>query len=193
MAQELVSTVQTQLHCGSCRDITGQRLHLHPNTGAYWLRRFAALTEVDLADHRTPAELWWQRPHVTGPPPLHPDRRVQPLAAQYLTTPTRLGRFILRQLRQLVRGGECPPTGLLRNLVTRMIRFNTSLNASRAIVVNTVIAGISSPRPSSAIAHRSVHRPKLTEAVRHPLAMNTPPHQGHLKRECYVLLLSGIT
>lgn len=59
MPEELLRTVQVYLECGGRREAAGQQLHLHHNTVAYRVRRFCELTDADLNDHETLAELWW--------------------------------------------------------------------------------------------------------------------------------------
>lgn len=59
LADELLTTARVFLESGGRRDDTASALHLHVNTVAYRLRRFAELTGAELSDLTTVAELHW--------------------------------------------------------------------------------------------------------------------------------------
>lgn len=59
LGQDLLATARAHLECGGRREATAKRLHLHQNTVGYRLNRFCELTEADLSDLPTLAELQW--------------------------------------------------------------------------------------------------------------------------------------
>ena len=66
LADDLLHTVGVYLDCARRRDVTGARLHLHPNTVTYREGRFVHFTGADLDDPTTLAEIWWLRRHLAA-------------------------------------------------------------------------------------------------------------------------------
>lgn len=54
----LIATVRTWMECGRRNDEAARVLHIHPNTLAYRLRRFAQISDRDLATTADLAEVW---------------------------------------------------------------------------------------------------------------------------------------
>ncbi|MCU1594182.1 MAG: hypothetical protein JWO12_1574 [Frankiales bacterium] len=59
LGDELLATIRAFLESGSRREATATKLHVHHNTVGYRLNRFSELTEADLSDLTTLAELHW--------------------------------------------------------------------------------------------------------------------------------------
>lgn len=59
LGDELLGTLRTYLESGGSREVTARRMYVHQNTVGYRLKRYAELTDVDLGDLRTQAELHW--------------------------------------------------------------------------------------------------------------------------------------
>lgn len=62
-AEEVMASVREWLSCGMKVDAAAERMHVHPNTLRYRLKRFEELSETDLDDTEDRIRVWWALSH----------------------------------------------------------------------------------------------------------------------------------